>query len=599
MTLQTPATTPTHTPTQIIVRRLLREHILRYLPQMLVAGLFMAVVAATTAAYAYLVQPILDDIFINKDESSLMAITIAMLVVFGLKGMADYGQNVIMSRVSMRIVADIRQRVYQTLINADLAFFQDKSTGELIAGCMSNVDLMRDAVAKTLTGLAKDFMTLVFLVAVMFYQDWVMAVVSFFVFPLAALPTVLIGRKVRKRASRAWAELEQVTAFMSETFRGIRFIKAYGQEDHETERARERIDELFMRIFKTMRAKAVISPIMEILGGCAVAVIILYGGSQVIAGTTTTGAFFSFMTALLLAYQPMKNLAKLNNNLQEGLAAAQRVFALIDVEPTIRDRDGAVDLAVADGAIRMENVHFAYGDAPALHGVTIEVPAGTTAALVGASGAGKSTVLNLIPRFYEVGDGAVTVDGADVRDVTIASLRRNIALVSQEVALFNDTVRANIAYGRPDANDQEIESAARDAAAHDFIMALPDGYDTVVGESGLKLSGGQRQRLSIARAILRDAPILLLDEATSALDSQSEREVQQALARLAKGRTTVVVAHRLSTIADADTIYVLDQGHVVEAGSHAELLARRGAYAQMYALQVVDEPDPAAVAAGE
>ncbi len=599
MTLQTPAAAPTHTPTPIIVRRLLREHILRYLPQMLVAVLFMAVVAATTAAYAYLVQPILDDIFINRDESRLMTITIAMLVVFGLKGMADYGQNVIMSRVSMRIVADIRQRVYQSLIHADLAFFQDKSTGELIAGCMNNVDLMRDAVAKTLTGLVKDVLTLIFLIALMFYQDWLMAIVTFFVFPLAVLPTVLIGRKVRKRASRAWAELEQVTAFMSETFRGIRFIKAYGQEDHETERARERIDELFMRIFKTLRAKAVISPIMEILGGCAVAVIILYGGSQVIEGTTTTGAFFSFMTALLLAYQPMKNLAKLNNNLQEGLAAAQRVFALIDVEPTIRDRDDAVDLAVADGAIRMENVHFAYGEAPALHGVTIDVPAGTTAALVGASGAGKSTVLNLIPRFYEVGEGAVTVDGVDVRDVTITSLRRNIALVSQEVALFNDTVRANIAYGRPDASGEEIETAARDAAAHDFIMALPDGYDTVVGESGLKLSGGQRQRLSIARAILRDAPILLLDEATSALDSQSERDVQQALARLAKGRTTVVVAHRLSTVADADTIYVLDQGHVVEAGSHAELLARRGAYAQMYALQVVDEPDPAAVAAGE
>jgi ATP-binding cassette, subfamily B, bacterial MsbA len=599
VTLTASSQDPAHQPTQAIVGRLLREHVLGYWPKFAVAVVCMCVVAATTAAYAYMVQPILDDIFINRDETRLYVITGAMLVVFALKGVADYGENVIMSRVSMRIVADIRQRVFDNLIGADLAFFNDKSTGELLAGVMSNVDMLREAVSKTLTGIVKDFLTLSFLVALMFYQDWMLALISFFVFPLAVLPTVLIGRKVRRRASRAWAELEQVTALMSESFRGIRHIKAYGQEERERDRARRKIDELFLRIFKTLRAKAILSPIMEVLGGIAIAVIMLYGGTQVIAGETTTGAFFSFLTALLLAYQPMKDLAKLNNNLQEGLAAAQRVFALIDVEPLIRDREGAIELHAKGGRMTFDHVHFAYGDAPALHGVTIEVPAGKTVALVGPSGAGKSTMLNLIPRFYEVGAGSVAIDGIDVRDVTIASLRRNIALVSQEVALFNDTVRANIAYGRPDASDDEIERAARDAAAHDFIMELPQGYDTQVGESGVKLSGGQRQRLSIARAILRDAPILLLDEATSALDSQSERLVQDALARLAKGRTTLVVAHRLSTVADADIIYVLDHGKVAEAGSHGELLARRGAYARMYALQVIDEPDAAAVAAGE
>jgi len=591
--------TPEHLPTQAIVGRLLREHVRGFALQICVAGVLMGVVAATTAAYAYLVQPVLDDIFVNRDENSLVGITIAMLVVFALKGLADYGQTVIMAKVSMRIVADIRQRVFDNLVRADLAFFHDKSTGELLAGIMNNVDMLRDTVSKTLTAIAKDSLTLAFLVALMFYQDWLLALISFFVFPLAVLPTVLIGRKVRRRASRAWAELEQVTALMSESFRGIRHIKAYGQEEREKLRARAKIDELFLRIFKTMRAKAVLSPIMEVLGGVAVAIILLYGGTQVIAGATTTGAFFSFLTALLLAYQPMKDLAKLNNNLQEGLAAAQRVFTLIDVEPQIRDREGAIELHPTAGHVTFEDVHFAYGDAPALHGITIEAPAGKTVALVGASGAGKSTILNLIPRFYDVSSGRVAIDGHDVRDVTLASLRHCIALVSQEVALFNDTVRANIAFGRPEASDAEIERAAGDAAAHNFIMALPQGYDTPVGESGVKLSGGQRQRLSIARAILRDAPILLLDEATSALDSQSEREVQEALNRLAKGRTTLVVAHRLSTIADADNIYVLDHGKVVEAGTHGELLARRGIYAGMYALQVIEDPDAASILAGE
>ena len=585
-----------HQPTSAIVGRLYREHIRPYLGQMLLAVLMMALVAGTTAAYAWLVQPILDEIFIAKDNTKLVAITVAVVAVFVIKGLADYIQTVIMARVSMRIVADIRQRVYESLIRADLAFFHGTSTGELIAGCMNNVDMMREAVANTLTAMAKNVLTLIFLVALMFRQDWGLALVASFVFPLAIVPVTRIGRKVRKRASRAWSELETVTGFMSETFRGIRHIKAYGAEDREIERARGRIDELFVRIFKTMRAKAAISPIMELLGGIAIASIIVYGGNQVIEGTTTAGAFFSFITALLLAFQPMKDLAKLNNTLQEGLAAAQRVFALIDVKPTITDRPGAGTLQVSQGALAFHDVRFAYGDVPALAGVSFEVPAGRTVALVGPSGAGKSTVLNLIPRFYEVGGGSVTVDGRDVRDVTLASLRGAIALVSQEVALFNDTIAMNIAYGRPEAGRAEVEAAARDAAAHDFIAGLPQGYDTVVGEQGVRLSGGQRQRIAIARAILRDAPILLLDEATSALDSESERQVQSALARLAEGRTTLVVAHRLSTIADAHLIHVMEEGRIVESGSHGELLARGGLYAHLQALQATGEAAGAAPA---
>ena len=557
----------THPPTKAIVGRLLREHVRPYVPRMLLAVVLMGLVAAATAAYAWLVQPILDEVFIEKDHGRLFAITAAVLAAFAVKGAADYGQTVIMARVSMRIVADVRQRVYESLIRADLAFFHGASTGELIAGCMSNVDLMRDAVANTLTAMAKDILTVAFLVSLMFHRDWALALVAFFVFPLALIPVDRIGRKVRARANRAWAELESVTGFMSETFRGVRHIKAYGQEERETERARDRIDALFLRIFKTMRAKAAVSPIMEMLAGAAVATIIVHGGAQVIAGETTAGAFFSFVTALLLAYQPLKNIARLNTVLQEGLAAAQRVFVLIDVEPGVRDREGATDLKVPRGEIVFDGVGFAYGDAAALDGVAFRVPPGGTAALVGPSGAGKSTVLNLIPRFYDVARGAVRIDGVDVRDATLSSLRRNIALVSQDVALFNDTVAANIAYGRPDATPAEIEAAARDAAAHDFIAELPGGYGAVVGESGVRLSGGQRQRLSIARAILRDAPILLLDEATSALDSESERQVQAALSRLARGRTTLVVAHRLSTVAEADVIHVMNAGTIVESAA--------------------------------
>ena len=577
-----------HLATRAIVRRLVREHVATFIPQLLLAVALMGVVAAATATYAWLVQPILDDIFIDGDRGRIPAIAIAVLAAFAVKGLADYGQVVIMARVSMRIVADIRQRVYESLIRADLAFFHRSSTGELVAGCMSNVDQMKDAVANILTSMAKDLLTLVFLAALMFYRDWALALAVCFVFPLALVPVTRIGRKVRRRASRAWAELEQVTGFMSETFRGIRHIKAYGQEEREVERARARIDGLFRRIFKTERAKAAISPIMEMLAGIAIAVIIVYGGSKVIADPeTTVGDFFSFFSALLLAIQPLKNLAKLNNRLQEGLAAAQRVLALIDVQPAVLDRAGAAPLRIEGGAVAFENVSFAYGETVALRGVTIAAAAGRTTALVGPSGAGKSTLLNLVARFYEVGGGAVRIDGTDIRDATLASLRRNIALVSQEVALFNDTVAANIAYGRPGAAPDEIERAARDAAAHDFIAALPQGYDTPVGEGGVRLSGGQRQRLAIARAILRDAPILLLDEATSALDSEAERQVQEALARLAQGRTTVVVAHRLSTVRDADVIHVMDEGRIAESGSHGELIAGGGLYAHLNGLQAL------------
>ena len=414
---------------------------------------------------------------------------------------------------------------------------------------------------------------------------------------MAIRPIVGIGRRMRRVSANTQAEIGQLTTLLSQTFQGARLVKAYGMEDYEERRAAGLFERLFALIDRATRTRSRASPMMETLGGAAIAIVILYGGHQVIVGTRTPGAFFSFITALLLAYQPLKSLANLNASLQEGLAAAQRIFQVLDVEPTIRDMPGAQPLCVAGGEIRFDRVRFGYAPgAVALDDVSLTVPPGRTVALVGASGAGKSTILNLIPRFFDVEEGSIAIDGQDIRSVTLASLRGAVALVAQEVTLFDDTLRANIAYGRFGAAATDIEAAARAAGADEFIRELPNGYDTQVGEHGVRLSGGQRQRLAIARAMLKDAPILLLDEATSALDSESERQVQAALRTLIRGRTTLVIAHRLSTVQGADLICVVDRGRIAESGRHTELLARGGLYARLYAMQFADERDVAAAA---
>jgi len=578
-----------------LVRRLTGVFLRPYLGHIALALAAMVVVAGTTAANAWLMQPMLDRIFIARDGSLLWLVAAGVLVLAFVKGLATYAQSVLMTMVGQHVIADVQTSLFARLMRADLAFFHANSTGSLISRFTNDANLLRGAAANILAGIGKDALTVVFLVVLMFYQDWVLALASFVVFPLAFRPLVSIGRKMRRVSANTQIELGQFTTLLDQTFQGARHVKAYGMEDYEAKRAERLIGRIVKLINRATRTRSAASPLMETLGGVAVAIVILYGGHQVIDGTRTPGAFFSFVTALLLAYQPMKSLAGLNANLQEGLAAAQRVFAVLDIEPAIKDRPGAKPLAVRGGEIRFSGVSFSYdGATPALAGADLVVPAGKTVALVGPSGAGKSTILNLIPRFYDVGAGRIAIDGQDVRKVTLASLRGAVALVSQEITLFDDTVRANISYGRFGAGEEEIVAAAKSAAADEFIAVLPQGYDTIVGEHGIKLSGGQRQRLAIARAMLKNAPILLLDEATSALDTESERQVQAALKVLMRGRTTLVIAHRLSTIVDADLIYVIDQGRVAEAGSHAELLAEGGLYARLYALQFAEESREAA-----
>ncbi|HYM29925.1 MAG TPA: ABC transporter transmembrane domain-containing protein [Candidatus Cybelea sp.] len=585
-----------------LIRRLVSDRVRPHIWTLALTTLFMGVAAASTGANAWLMQPALDYVFIDHDRRMMWLIPLAVIAVAAVKGFASYAETITMNKVGQRIIVDTQVDLFAHLMRADLGWLHTMHTGKLVSNFLFDVTLLRDAVSRALTGIIKDALSLVFLTGVMFLRDWKLSIVVVFVFPAAGILVRNFGKRTRKGSTATQEETGRLTTILNEAFEGARLVKAYGMEDHEIERTRSSVERRLAHIMKVIRARAASTPTTEALGGIAVALAILYGGWQSSIGQMTLGDFGSFITALLLAYQPLKSISTLGPALQEGLAAAERLFALMDIEPSIKDRDGAATLAPSGGDIRFDNVRFAYAeDTPALHGVSFTVQAGRKVALVGPSGAGKSTILNLIPRFYDVDEGSVSIAGQDVRDVTLASLRSLMALVSQESRLFDDTVRANILYGRPGASDADVVAAAEAAAAHEFILALPQGYDTVVGENGVKLSGGQRQRIAIARAMLKNAPILLLDEATSALDTEAERLVQAALRRLMQGRTTLVIAHRLSTVIDADEIQVIDQGRVVESGRHAELLARGGTYARLYAQQFADEEPaaPAGVARGE
>jgi len=574
--------------TKRLVGRLWRDWVRAYAGRLGVGLVLMALTAAGSAAYPKLIGTGIDAL-----EAADMRLVWLMAPVFVVltfaTGLANYFQSVITQSVALRVIADLQRALFRHLMAADLSLFHATATGKLISRFTVDVQLLRDAVSKSFTGMVRDSLMVVFFTAVMFWEDWLLALVVFLVFPATVVPIVRIGRRLRRVSTNFQQVVGDLTALLNEAFDGIRLVKTYRMEGRLADNTGAVVDEARDLTIKAARGRSRMYPIMETLAGIAVALAFVVGALRIQSGVTSLGSYVTFIAALIMAYRPMRSLGNLNASLQEGLAAAERLFALLDTRPSIVDRADAKPLTVTDGAVRLEGVRFAYdAEVPALGGVTLDVPAGKTVALVGPSGAGKSTVYNLIPRFYDVDAGRVTIDGQDVRDVTLASLRDAIALVSQEITLFNDTVRANIAFGRPEADDAAIEEAARAAAADDFIRELPRGYDTIVGDRGVKLSGGQRQRVAIARAMLKDARILLLDEATSALDTESERQVQAALDRLREGRTTLVIAHRLSTVAAADLIYVLDGGRLVESGSHGELKARDGLYARLCRLQFHD-----------
>jgi subfamily B ATP-binding cassette protein MsbA len=575
-----------HQSNSFLVRRLLRDYIRPYRARIALAVLCMLVAAAATASQAYLLQPVMDDIFIKKNASMLSVIPTVIVLVVLVNGIASYGQDVLMKYVGQRVIANMQLQLFSHLMACDLATFHDQASGRMISRFTNDIQMMRHSISNVLTGVAKELVTMMFLVALMFYQSWELSLLALVGFPLAIFPITRLGRRMRKIANGTQVELGEFTAQLDESFNGVRVVKAYGRETFELDRARGAIERLFKLYFKAAKVQSAAGPMMETIGGIAIAVVIWYGGYQVIQGETTGGAFLSFIAAILMAYKPLKTVASLNTYLNEGMAAAARYFQVIDQPPIIRDAPNAVPLAVSQGEVQLEQVDFQYGTNTAgVYGINLHVPAGSTVALVGGSGSGKSTLINLILRFYDVNDGRITIDGQDIRDVTLNSLRSQIALVSQEIVLFDDSVRANIAYGRLDATEEEIVEVAKRADAHRFIAQLPNGYNTLIGPHGVKLSGGQRQRLSIARAMLKNAPILLLDEATSSLDSESERSVQQALEALMQQRSTLVIAHRLSTIRHADIIYVLEAGRVVESGTHDALLAAKGRYHQLYQLQ--------------
>jgi ATP-binding cassette, subfamily B, bacterial MsbA len=575
--------------------RLLREHVFSQTRWLLGAAVCMALYAGATAGQAWIMEPMLDHVFLQRDHGMLLLVPVAIVVLALVKGGAGYGQVVTMARIGQRAIAALQQRLFDHLVHADLGYVLAAGPGPLISRLTYDTQQLRLAVTSALTTVVRDVLTMLGLVGLMIHQNWQLALLALIAFPLAFWPIERLGRRMRKVARQSQVHMGRFTGRLEQTLRGLRQVKADNRSDDESRRTGALIEEQFRLNYKAQRVSAFSAPAMEMIGGVAVAAVLLYGGAQVLSGDTTPGAFFSFVAALLFAYRPLKTLANLHTQVQVGLAAAERIYGLLDRVPTVRDQPGARPLQVRRGEIRFAAVRFGYATRrPALRGVDLVIPAGLSLALVGPSGAGKSTMLNLILRFYDVDQGAVLIDDQDVRGVTLKSLHEAIALVSQEVDLFDDTVRANIAYGRPGADDAAIEAAARAAAAHDFISALPHGYATEIGPSGASLSGGQRQRLGIARAMLKDAPILLLDEATSALDSEAERTVQGALRRLMQGRTTVVIAHRLSTVMGADLIAVVEHGRIVEQGTHGALLARGGGYARLYEQQFAGQHAPAA-----
>jgi subfamily B ATP-binding cassette protein MsbA len=560
-----------------------------YNKKLLIAMLAMIIVAAFNAAQAYMVKPLLDKIFYAKNEEWLVILPLALLAVFLVKGIFYFLYSYLLEWVGQCVIKDLRNGLYGHLNDLSMSFFHKNSTGELISRIMNDVSMLQGSVAHALIHLLRDFFTVIGLLGVIFYMDWRMALVSLIFIPMAAVPIVVFGKKFRRISTNYQQGMGEASNMLNETIRGARIVKAFCMEKQEKKLFGRKMQYLFETLMSETKFRSLSHPLIEFLGGIGMALIIWFGGMQVLGGESTPGTFMAFLTALVMLYEPVKGVSKINSTIQSGMAAAVRVFALLDIEPEIKEKTNGIVLPRFHDSIEFDNVTFAYDqDEPVLRDIKLKVDHGEVLAVVGPSGGGKSTLAGLLPRFHDVTEGALRIDGHDIRDLTLHSLRSQIALVTQQTILFNDTVRNNIAYGSPECSEEDIRQAAVAAFALEFIEALPDGFNTVIGESGTRLSGGQQQRVSIARAILKDAPILVLDEATSALDTESERKVQKALDNLMKNRTTVVIAHRLSTIKNADRIIVMQDGRLVEEGTHDMLLKEHGVYEGLYSMQYAD-----------
>lgn len=554
-------------------------------PTLLLAVICLLVVAGTTAASAYLIKPALDDVFINKNTRMLKLIPLAVILLYFARGLGMYGQEYLMSRVSQNIIRRLRNRLYDHIQDLSLSFFHKEKTGTLMSRVTNDVTVIKAMVSSLITTSVKDCFTLIGLVVVIFYQIWELALFAFLVLPLAFYPIVSLGRKVRRVSTKCLEAIADMSSFLHETFAGNKIVKAFGMESYEKKRFFDKTLKLYKLEMKEVRARSLTSPIMEFLGGLGIAFVIWYGGSRVISGVYTTGTFVSFLAAVVMLYDPVKKLSKVNNQLQQGLAATDRIFDIIERESEIKEDENPVELKRGPHNVVFDDISFKYKDLMVLKNINLKVNPGEIIALVGMSGGGKTSLVNLIPRFYDVNAGSLYIDGVDVRKASLSSLRDQIAIVTQEPILFNDTVRNNIAYGNRNAPDKDIEMAARAAYAYDFIQNFSDKFNTMLGELGGRLSGGEKQRICIARALIKDAPILILDEATSSLDTESERLVQKALENLMKGRTTFIIAHRLSTIGYANRIIVIVNGCIVEEGIHKDLMAKKGEYHKLYQMQ--------------
>ena len=577
-----------------LIERMLRTYLRPYLWLLGLGVLANVVVAGTTSALPWFIQQAIDKVFGDQDTTMLLLIPVGVVAISVARGAATYGSNVIMGFVGQRTTSNLQRDLFAHLVRGDLARITKQHSGEYISIFMNDATRLRDTVNTTIINIVRHLLTVVALTIFMYVMNVQMALIyTMIVIPLGVVFMRRLGRVTRKASRQGLEEIGGLSTLISETLGGLRIVKAYGQEADQITRAGSTIDTLLSYTMRSVRARAAASPAIEMLAGIAIGVIIFYGGYQSTQGNLTAGEFMGFISALLMAYQPLRAVANLQTVLQEGVSAGERIFTVLDASDEIIDKTDAPSLEIHRGAINFENVTFGYAgrDTPALNGISLEVPAGQTVALVGASGSGKSTLLNLTLRFFDIDTGSITIDGQNICDVSLDSLRAATALVTQEPFLFDDTIAKNIAFGKVDATQADIEQAAQTAAAHEFICALPQGYETHVGEGGIRLSGGQKQRLAIARAILKDAPILLLDEATSALDTVSEAQVQKALEKLLEGRTALIIAHRLSTVMHADRIYVLEQGRLRETGTHSDLLAADGLYAELYRTQFQESQD--------